>query len=159
VEYVRFQPHDGVHWIHADAYAAVVLTPSAAPKVFCLGNAQKLEAEPVVAYRRGCGPQPRHFPSAAKTLRRRLREPAWAAAYAAFWKPIESSLGSATRVYVAADGILNQVPMGLFTDPSGKLLLEKYDLRAVNSTKDLLRPRRSAGAGKTAWCWATRPSI
>jgi CHAT domain-containing protein len=150
VEYVRFQPHDGVHWIHADAYAAVVLTPSAAPKVFLLGNAQKLEAEPVVAYRADVGRSRGISLPAAKTAAAPAPGAGMAAAYAAFWKPIESSLGSATRVYVAADGILNQVPMGLFTDPSGKLLLEKYDLRAVNSTKDLLRPRRSAGAGKTA---------
>ena len=39
------------------------------------------------------------------------------------------------------DGVLNQIPMGLLADGSGKLLLEKYELRIVNSTKDLLRPQ------------------
>jgi hypothetical protein len=71
------------------------------------------------------------------------------AAYDAFWKPLEPALGNAKRVYVAPDGVLNQVPIGLLADSGGKLLLEKYELRYVNSTKDLLRPKHAA-ASKTA---------
>jgi tetratricopeptide (TPR) repeat protein len=146
VEYVRFPVHNGVRWIHAEAYAAVVLTPSAAPRMLLLGNAQKLEADPVAAYRaevarsRGVSAAPAARPDAGSGT---------GAAYAAFWKPLEVALGGARRVYIAADGILNQVPIGLFSDPAGKLLLEKYDLRLVNSTKDLLRTQRGGG-GKTA---------
>ena len=71
------------------------------------------------------------------------------AAYDAFWKPLEPALGGAKRVFVSTDGVLNQIPMGLFADSAGKLLLEKYDLRLVNSTKDLLRTPHPA-ASKTA---------
>ena len=51
VEYVRFPVHNGVGWMHADAYAALVLTPSGPPRLLLLGNAQKLEGDPVAAYR------------------------------------------------------------------------------------------------------------
>jgi CHAT domain-containing protein/Tfp pilus assembly protein PilF len=147
VEYVRFPVHNGVAWMHADAYAALVLTPSGPPRLLLLGNAQKLEGDPVAAYRaevartRGV--------SAAPTKVAAETGAGASAAYTAFWKPLEGMLGSADRVYVAADGILNQVPIGLFSDSAGKLLLEKYDLRVVNSTRDLLRPQHTGG-GNTA---------
>jgi CHAT domain-containing protein/tetratricopeptide (TPR) repeat protein len=149
VEYVRFPVHNGGGWMHTEAYAAVVLTPSAAPRLMLLGNAQKLEAEPVAAYRVDVGRSRGVSIPAGKTGAEPPAGSGTGAAYAAFWRPLEAALGGAKRVYVAADGILNQVPIGLFSDPAGKLLLEKYDLRVVNSTKDLLRPQRSAG-GKTA---------
>ena len=149
VEYVRFPVHNGARWMHADAYAAVVLTPSATPRLLLLGNAQKLEAEPVAAYRADVGRSRGVSVAAGKAGAEPPAGAGTGAAYAAFWKPLEGLLGGAKRVYVAADGILNQVPIGLFSDPTGKLLLEKYDLRVVNSTKDLLRPQHGAG-GKTA---------
>ena len=147
VEYVRFPVHNGVVWMHTDAYAALVLTPSGPPRLLLLGNAQKLEGDPVVNYRaevartRGVSAAP------AKATTDPGADAG--AAYTAFWKPLEGLLGTADRVYVAADGILNQVPIGLFSDSAGKLLLEKYDLRLVNSTKDLLRPQYK-GTGNTA---------
>jgi CHAT domain-containing protein len=149
VEYVRFPVHNGVRWMHAEAYAAVVLTPSGAPRLLLLGNAQKLEAEPVTAYRADVGRSRGVSVVAGKTGAEPAAGSGTGAAYAAFWKPLEAALGGAKRVYVAPDGILNQVPIGLFSDSAGELLLEKYDLRVVNSTKDLLRPRRGGG-GKTA---------
>ena len=149
VEFVRFQVHNGVAWMHSYAYAAAVLTPTGNPKLFLLGNAQKLEAEPVTAYRADVGRSRGIAIPAAKSGAEPAPNAGAGAAYVAFWKPIEAQLGSAKRVYVAADGILNQVPMGLFTDPSGTLLLERYDLRMVNSTKDLLRAPHAA-TGKTA---------
>ena len=69
--------------------------------------------------------------------------------YQAFWKPLEPALGSARRVYVSTDGVLNQVALGVVPDNAGQLLMERYDLRIVSSTKDLLRQRR-ASTGNTA---------
>jgi len=145
LEYVRFPVHNGAVWMHADAYAVLLLTSTGAPRLMLLGNAQKLEGDPVAAYRaevartRGVAAAPSKVAAG----------PDSSAAYTAFWKPLEGLLGGVGRVYVAADGILNQVPIGLFSDSSGKLLLEKYDLRVVNSTRDLLRPQHVAG-GNTA---------
>ena len=68
------------------------------------------------------------------------------AAYDALWKPLEPALVGGRRIYVAADGVLNQIPIGLLSDSTGKLLLEKYQLRLVNSTRDLLRSPDAATA-------------
>ena len=149
VEYVRFPVHDGVHWTHTDAYAAVVLTPASPPRVLLLGEARKLEAGPVAAYRAGVAPSRGVAVLNGKSAPAPAEGLGTAAAYAAFWQPLEEALAGARRIYVSGDGILNQVPIGLFSDSAGKLLLEKYDLRMVNSTKDLLRPQRSS-SGKTA---------
>ena len=147
VEYARFQFHDGAGWSSQVAYAAVILTPNAAPKTVLLGNAAKIESDVMTAYRA----------DVAKTRGVSLdggkaTVPAgtgMAAGYTAFWKPLEAALGGAKRVYVAGDGILNQIPMALFADGSGKLILEQYDLREVNSTKDILRAHQDA-SGKSA---------
>ncbi len=59
--------------------------------------------------------------------------------YEAFWRPLEAALGKAGRVYVATDGVLNEVSLGVVPRGDGKLLMETYDLHMVSSTKDLLR--------------------
>jgi hypothetical protein len=64
--------------------------------------------------------------------------------YNAFWKPLEPTLGGAKRVYVASDGILNQFPMGTFTDSSGKMLME--NLRPVAAQQQHARSAAAARA-------------
>jgi CHAT domain-containing protein len=59
---------------------------------------------------------------------------------------LEQALASARRVYFAPDGVLNTIPIGLMADDNGRLVMERYDLRIVNSTKDLLRTPRLAQA-------------
>ncbi len=140
IEFVRYRSNDGKEWSSKFYYAALVVTPRASsPALISLGDAQKLESEPLSNYRarvaltRGVAaeesPEEKVAESAAGT----------SAAYDAFWKPLEPSLGNSRRVYVSPDGILNQIPLGLLAGESGKLLLEKFDLRIVNSTKDVLR--------------------
>ena len=60
-------------------------------------------------------------------------------AYALIWKPLEKALAGMTRVYVSPDGVLNQIPLGIIPAPDGKLQMEKYDLRLLSSTRDILR--------------------
>jgi CHAT domain-containing protein/Tfp pilus assembly protein PilF len=151
VEFARFPFNNGKHFTATVDYIALVVTPqSKNPDFIVLGEAQKLEAAPIADYRahvgqtRGLSAEPEPGapavgPGAGNT----------SAAYDAFWKPLEPALGGAKRVYVSPDGVLNQIPIGLLADDGGKLLLEKYQLRYVNSTKDLLRPRRTS-ASKTA---------
>jgi len=45
--------------------------------------------------------------------------------------------------------VLNQVALGVVPDNAGQLLMEKYDLRIVSSTKDVLREKRAV-AGNAA---------
>jgi CHAT domain-containing protein/Tfp pilus assembly protein PilF len=146
VEFTRFRFHNGKTFIGNELYVALVVTPeSRNPAFVFLGDARDLESAPMASYRavvaqtRGISaePEPNAPAAAAKSGDTR-------AAYDAFWKPLEPALGNAKRVYVAPDGVLNQIPIGLLKDQGGKLLLEKYQLRSVNSTKDLLRPKPNA---------------
>jgi CHAT domain-containing protein/Tfp pilus assembly protein PilF len=153
VELTRFQFHNGKSFTSTVYYIALVVKPdSKNPEFIVLGEAKKLEAAPMADYRanvgltRGLSAEPssdgaeRPGPGAGNT----------SAAYEAFWKPLEPTLANVKRVYVSPDGVLNQIPIGLLADGSGKLLLEKYELRTVNSTKDLLRPRHAAQSKSAA---------
>jgi CHAT domain-containing protein len=141
VEVIRFQYETGVAVTGDLIYVALVVTPeSKEPELVVLGEAKNLEAGPMLAYRDNVG-QTRGFKAAA---------PAGQAggvantnaAYAAFWKPLERGLGDAKRVYISPDGVLDTIPIGLMADSDGKMVMEKYQLRIVNSTKDLLLPVR-----------------
>jgi CHAT domain-containing protein/Tfp pilus assembly protein PilF len=152
VEFARFQFHNGKTFTSAFYYIALVVTPASKnPDFIVLGDAQKLESAPMGGYRTSVGLK-RGFsaeaaPGEAATAGSESGNTT--AAYDAFWKPLEPALANVKRIYVSPDGVLNQIPIGLLADSSGKLLLEKYDLRTVNSTKDLLRPRHVASL-KTA---------
>jgi CHAT domain-containing protein/tetratricopeptide (TPR) repeat protein len=152
VELTRFQFHNGKSFTSTFYYIALVVTPeSKNPEFVVLGEAQKLESAPMASYRvnvaltRGVSAEP--APEDASTPA--ATAAGTSAAYDAFWKPLEPALENVKRVYVSPDGVLNQVPIGLLADSNGKLLLEKYEIRYVNSTKDLLRPKHSA-TSKTA---------
>jgi CHAT domain-containing protein len=152
VEIVRYQFHDGKNWTNTYRYAALVVTPRAStPSLIVLGDAKKLESTPISNYRtnvaltRGVNAEP--APEETSTPGSGAGDTT--AAYDAFWKPLEPALAGVKRVYVSPDGVLNQIPISLFADASGKMLLEKYELRYVNSTKDLLRSP-SASSSKSA---------
>ena len=59
------------------------------------------------------------------------------------WKPLENALAKTKRIYLSPDGILNLIPIPLISTGDGRRLLEKYDLRIVSGTKDLLREKLS----------------
>jgi len=143
VEFVRFHFYDGKKWTDTYKYVALVVTPDEkdAPALIALGDAKDLEADPLRDYRlrvglnengtvRGVAVKPEEEkPGAApKTT-----------FYDAFWKPLESALGNVQRIYLSPDGALNQVALGDVPADDGRLLMEKYDLRIVSSTKDILR--------------------
>ncbi len=168
VEYMRYDYYDGKQWTGKNHYAALVLTPEhkTGPTFIALGDATTLECGPINNYRQllgmsatclpcsekpgnqaaGSSPAPAanrgmqleavpagEGPGAATSV---LETPRF---YDAFWKPLEPALGNAQRIYLSTDGVLSQVSLAVVPDDAGKLLIEKYDLRPVNSTKDLLR--------------------
>ena len=144
VEITKFQVNNGHTFLANLIYVALVVTPkSQYPSLIVLGDAKQLEAAPLTSFRsvvaktRGVSiePEPAATPSNASAAAPINSS----AAYDAFWKPLEPALTGAQRVYLAADGVLNQIPIGLLSDSTGKLLLEKVQLRCVNSTRDLLR--------------------
>jgi hypothetical protein len=143
VEVVRF-PYDEGFGPTADlVYVALVVTPDCKePILVNLGKAKDLEAGPMLAYRDDVG-QTRGFEELAAPAAAGQQGTVanTSAAYAAFWKPLEPALGGAKRVFISPDGVLTTIPMGLMADGDGKLLMEKTQLRIVNSTKDLLLPQ------------------
>lgn len=142
VEFIRFPFNDGGKWSGKTYYAALVVTPqSAQPALILLGDARNLEKAPLDEYR-----QMVKRVSSEGGLVPGKQQAAVAAAlfYDAYWKPLLPALGAAHRVYVAPDGELNQVALGVVPDEEGRLLMDRYDLRIVNSTKDLLRSQQPA---------------
>lgn len=140
VEVLRFQYETGAAVTGQLIYVALVVTPaSKEPELVVLGDSRNLEAAPMLAYRDDVG-QTRGFAEAEAPAApgEQGNVANTSAAYAAFWKPLEPALHGATRVYVSPDGVLNTIPMGLMADGDGKLLMEKIQLRILNSTKDLL---------------------
>ncbi len=146
VEVTRFQYNNGISPTADRVYVALVVTPECKePALFVLGAAKDLEAGPLLAYRNEVG-QTRGISAEEEPAApgQATKAPNSNAAYMAFWKPLEPALGATKRVYVAPDGVLNTIPIGLMADGGGKLLMEKYELRTVNSTKDLLVPARES---------------
>ncbi len=149
VEIVRFHFNDGKHWTRNFNYVALIVTAQsqAGPTLVSLGEARQLEGDPLREYRLRVGLQAN---GAARGVRAAEPEGKTGAApkvsfYDAFWKPLEPALKGVERIYFAPDGVLNQVALGDVAGGDGRLLIEKYDLRIVTSTKDILRgPRKAA---------------
>ena len=122
VEIVRFLS-DG-----ATEYVALVVTPvtTPAPAMIPLGNSNALENAALQDYWPLIGSR---APPPGSGVR----------FYQTLWKPLEPKLAGTNRVYVAPDGLLNQISLAAVPIEDGGLLIEKYDLRTLNSTKDLLR--------------------
>ncbi|PYR72203.1 MAG: hypothetical protein DMF86_24290, partial [Acidobacteria bacterium] len=142
VEFVRFRVYDGVKPTPEYRYVALVLTrASEQPLLVRLVDAARVEDASVQGYlqtlTRGAGEPSASVIVAADSF------------YDAFWKPIEAAIGPARRIYVATDGVLNQMAIGLTPVADGRLLMDAYDLRLVNSTADLLQPPRE-GEGRNA---------
>ena len=137
VEYVRYPVLNSNSYTGKSAYAALVLRPgSEAPTYIALGDAKSLEGKPVASYSRWV-----RRPTGAGSNSAGAASPAF---YDAFWKPLLPALGQAKTIYVAPDGVLDQVALGVVPTPGGKLLMDRYDLRIVDSTRDV--PRRSSPA-------------
>jgi len=139
VEFARFRfyPKTKANSVY---YAALVITRETKdqPVYVFLGDDKQIESDAIA-----------HFKDSLAT--RGFEQPAEEAvpgphAYELVWKPLESALTGITRIDLATDGVLNQVPLGIIPAPDGKLLMEKYDLRLVSSTRDLLRPQAPAAA-------------
>ena len=132
VEFACFDFYE-MKWTGARYYVALVVTRESKdqPQYIVLGDGKQLEGEAV-----------ERFQQAVRT-RGALAEPEaelpGADAYSLIWKPLEKVLDGKTRVYLSLDGVLNQIPLGIIAAPNGKLQMERYDLRLLSSTRDILR--------------------
>jgi len=141
VEFLRLYFDDGKSPSGKPYYIALVVRPqSVRPELIQLGEAHALEGESFLAYRaevgsRGVNPGGAQAQPAASP---------WNRLYDKIWKPLEPALGGAKRIYVAPDGALNEIPLGILQASDGRRVMEKYDVRVVSSTRDLLRPNHPA---------------
>jgi CHAT domain-containing protein len=131
VEFARFE-YNEKGWTGKSYYVALVVTrETKEPEYVYLGDDKQIEGDAIVGFQhaaqtRGLAAEPE------------ARLPG-ADAYALIWKPLEKFLQGKTRIFLSPDGILNQLPLGIIAAPDGKLQMEKYDLRLLSSTRDLLR--------------------
>ena len=146
VEFARFQysEYHQLHWTFRTYYVALEVTQASKdhPQYVFLGDDKQIESDAIA-----------HFQHALQT--RGFQQQPQAAlpgphAYDLIWKPLDSALAGITRIDLAPDGSLNQVPLGIIPAPDGKLLMERYDLRLVSSTRDILRSAPSRSASTTA---------
>jgi CHAT domain-containing protein/Tfp pilus assembly protein PilF len=147
VEFARFQysEYHQLHWTFRIYYVALVVTHDSKdhPQYIFLGDDKQIESDAVA-----------HFQQALQT-RGFAQQPKSAVvpgphAYDLLWKPLDAALTGITRIDLAPDGSLNQVPLGIIPTPDGKLLMEHYDLRLVSSTRDVLRSAPAHAASTTA---------
>jgi len=131
VEFARFNYIDK-RWTGATYYVALVVTHETRdnPQYIFLGDDKQVESGALVQFKQSV--QSRGLSTEPET-----KLPG-ADAYQVIWKPLEKSLAGITRIDIAADGALNEIPLGIISAPDGKLEMEKYDLRLLSSTKDIL---------------------
>jgi CHAT domain-containing protein/Tfp pilus assembly protein PilF len=135
VEFVRFPYFDGKKEMETFCYVALVVRPKSAQPAFIVladgTNTESLETNALRNYRQNIRQQQTTAVSTAPSF------------YEVFWKPLEPALAGAKRIYLSPDGVLNQISLAVVPHPNGKLLIERYDLRIVNSTKDILRQKQT----------------
>jgi CHAT domain-containing protein len=133
VEFARFHYFDRKP-SSSTYYVALVVTSATRdePQYIFLGDDKQIETDALASFENAL--QTRGFaePKQSAVL-------PGARAYELIWKPLEAALGGVTKIDLAPDGVLNTIPIGIIPAPDGKLLMERYDLRLVSSTKDLLR--------------------
>jgi len=132
VEFARFDFYDK-KWTDTSYYVALVVTHKTRdqPEYILLGEGKQIEGDATVRFQHSV--QTRGFSEEPET-----KLPG-ADAYELIWKPLEKVLAGKKRIYLAPDGVLNQLPLGIISAPNGKLQMEAYDLRLLSSTRDILR--------------------
>ncbi len=132
VEFAHFEFYDK-GWTDKSYYAALVVTRQSKdhPGYIFLGDEKQIEGDVITQFQLNV--QARGFETEPEAG---IPGPN---AYALIWKPLEKVLSGKTRVFLATDGVLNQLPLGIIAAPDGKLQMEKFDLRLLSSTRDLLR--------------------
>jgi tetratricopeptide (TPR) repeat protein len=143
VEFARFRYFDR-KWTPKSYYVALVVTRDSkdAPQYIVLGDDKQIEGDALT-----------QFHQQLQTRGLATEEEAvlpGANAWEMVWKPLEASLVGTRRIYLSPDGALNEVPLGIIAAPDGTLAMERYDLRILSSTKDMLRNQSSSQVHGTA---------
>jgi len=138
VELLRFPFSNVKHAPREPYYVALVITSETrtAPTLIFIGNAKDIEDVPLMKYRDLSSEHP-------------LAKRTDGSVYRSIWKPLDVALGGVEKIYISPDGILNLISFPVIPLGDGRRLIDKYDVRVVSSTKDLLRNKQSP-TGKSA---------
>jgi CHAT domain-containing protein len=134
VEIARFNWYNK-DWTDTVYYALMVVTPQTKehPSVIWLKNGSDLEGE--------------HFENYTGALKSGEND---FDSYLQYWKPLDSLLQGASKVYLSLDGIYHKINLETLITPEGKYLGDIKELHLVGSTKDLVRPRKAVTSSLSA---------
>ncbi len=71
--------------------------------------------------------------------------------YKFFWAPLETGIGTATKVYVSPDGVFNQISLNTLKATDGKYLVEKQNIKLLGNVIDLAEVKGAANTSKSAF--------
>ena len=151
VELVHIRQHDGSEWTGRARYIALILTKQAQrPILVDLGDAEGVERDALREQdrlvRQGPSRRLEHPPAADGAL----ETGGQSSLYDRIVRPVLDASGLAGRVFVSPDGLLNRVAWNMASLPAGAgRLLDRFDLRLVSSTRDLL-PKRALASARSA---------
>ncbi len=122
VEIVRYRTFDTGFNTDKITYAALIVTKETKrnPKLVILENGYDMEN--------------RHFSRLRNSIKFKVRDEN---AYNEYWKPIQEAIGNKKVVYLSPDGIYNQINIESLATSDGGFVIDKLNVRVVNSTKTL----------------------
>ncbi|QQS29999.1 MAG: CHAT domain-containing protein [Sphingobacteriales bacterium] len=127
VEIARFNWYNK-DWTDTVYYALMVVTPQTKehPDVVWLEYGKDLEGS--------------HFKNYTGAMKRGEND---FDSYLQYWKPLDSLLQGANKVYLSLDGIYHKINLETLITPEGKYLGDEKELHLVGSTKDLVKHRKA----------------
>jgi CHAT domain-containing protein len=121
IELIRIRSYDK-DFTSDSKYAALVLTKGAtSPKLIILDNGNQLETRFAKFYRNSIQQK------SADTY-----------SYDQFWARIDPALAGKKTLYIAADGVYNQISLNTLKKTDGDYLLNRYDMILVGNSKDVI---------------------
>ena len=113
-------------------YATLVIesVPEAKPRLILISNGDELESKIFKTYKNSI---------VYKVTDKK--------SYNSFWKAIDEEISNKTKnIYLSADGIYNKVNISTLLDDQGKYVIDKYNIRLLSNTKELVEKQNdSAG--------------
>ncbi|MDZ4203462.1 MAG: CHAT domain-containing protein, partial [Bacteroidales bacterium] len=143
IEFISFRYHDGKRWADSTYYCALMLTKNCKqPYMIYLFEEEELTA---LLPKPGEDRQDDYNIAYQGALRAELAyyEPEiykGDSLYQLLWKPIDSLLQGVETVYFSSSGLLHTIAMAAIPMPSGGLLMDKYNLVQLSSTRQLALP-------------------
>jgi CHAT domain-containing protein len=131
VEITRFRYYEK-GFTDSVIYAVLAVSPEskANPELRLCYNGEYLESKGINAYR--------------NRLRFDLADTVSSRHY---WKPIQDVIGNAKTLYLAPDGVFNQLNLETMMQANGKRVLETHQIVTIGSTRELITARNLANGG------------